>query len=175
MGESILLVDDDDRFRNRLAAELRKLNHRVTAAANYDEALREIIIDAPKLAVLDLRLADRSGLEVLEELRRRVPSARAVVLSGYGSIADAVESVRLGACDFLCKPVSADAVLRKLIEGAEPRKDAEPTTPSLAEVEWEHISRVLADCGGNVSRAARELGVHRRSLQRKMRRGPPKH
>jgi two-component system, response regulator RegA len=175
MGEAILLVDDDDRFRNRLAAELRRLNHRVTAAANYDEAVREIIIDAPRLAVLDLRLADRSGLEVLEELRRRVPTARAVVLSGYGSIADAVESVRMGACDFLCKPVSADAVLRKLIEDAGAQKDAEPNIPSLAQVEWEHIARVLADCGGSVSRAAKQLGIHRRSLQRKMRRGPPTH
>jgi two-component system response regulator RegA len=105
-----------------------------------------------------------------------VPTARAVVLSGYGSIADAVESVRMGACDFLCKPVSADAVLRKLI--AEPNADGqrpEALPPSLARVEWEHIARVLADSGGSVSKAAKKLGIHRRSLQRKMRRGPPSH
>jgi two-component system response regulator RegA len=172
VAESILVADDDVLFRDRLAKELRRRGHHVVAAGNYDEALREIVVEGPRYAVLDLRLDDRSGLEVLEELNARVPGARAVVVTGYGAIVDAVEAVRLGACDFVCKPVDPDALLMTLLEKQVPPAK-KPKAPSLALVEWEHIARTLADCGGNVTHAAKRLGIDRRSLQRKLKRGRP--
>ena len=178
MGGSILVADDDLVFRERLAKDLRRRGHHVVAAGSFEEAVREIIVEGPRFAVLDLRLADRSGLEVLEELHQRVPEARAVVVTGYGAIVDAVEAVRLGACDFVCKPVDPDALLGTLMaeEGPPgPPQKSSSKAPSLALVEWEHIARVLADCDGNVTHAARRLGIDRRSLQRKLKRGRPTH
>jgi two-component system response regulator RegA len=121
--------------------------------------------------VVDLRIADGSGLDVLTALHRELPDLVSVVLTGYGSIATALEAIRRGAIDYLTKPVDADDVLRAFEPGQEV---ATATVPSLHRVEWEHIQRVLADCGGNVSQAARVLGVHRRTLQRKLGVQPPR-
>jgi two-component system, response regulator RegA len=174
----LLVVDDDDRLRERLlrAFEARGLD--VRAASCAEDALAIAQGDAPSHAVIDLRMPGRSGLELLDELRAVHPALRAVVLTGYGSIATAIASVRSGAVDYLAKPADADQILAALGIGAA----AEPSTtspgpietPSLERVEWEHIQRVLSDCGGNISRAATVLGLHRRTLQRKLATYPPR-
>lgn len=179
LSETILIVDDDDVFRDRLGRALDKRGLTVRAAANGAEAVALASAESPELAVVDLRMPGPSGLDVVRELRAIDASTRILVLTGYGSIATAIEAIRLGAVHYLQKPADADEILRALRApeaAAEERATAElghePTNPdavpSLARVEWEHIQRVLADCGGNVSLAARLLGIHRRSLQRKL-------
>lgn len=174
--EILLLVEDDSIFRSTLARALGHRGFTVQEAGSVAEARALAHVTPPATAVLDLRLPDGSGLRLLEELRRLSPGIRAVILTGWGSIATAMEAVRLGAVDFLAKPVDADRVaqaLRPVSPGATLIGDgAEPTVPSLDRVEWEHIQRVLAECDGNVSRTARLLGLHRRSLQRKLGKRP---
>jgi two-component system response regulator RegA len=174
---SVLVVEDDELFRVRLTRALAARGFDVRAAADGAEARRLATEESPEFAVVDLRLPDGSGLEVVRALHLVDPATAIVVLTGYGSIATAVESLRLGASDYLTKPVDADqvvAVFDKLEASAAPMPGSPtPTTvPSLARVEWEHIQRVLTDCGGNVSQAARLLGLHRRSLQRKLAKYP---
>ncbi|MCA9517375.1 MAG: response regulator [Myxococcales bacterium] len=179
LSETILVVDDDEVFRGRLARALERRGLAVRVAADGAEAVALAGAESPELAVVDLRMPGPSGLEVVKELRAIDASTRILVLTGYGSIATAIEAIRLGAVHYLQKPADADEILRALREpeaAAEERAanelGQEPTSPdavpSLARVEWEHIHRVLADCGGNVSQAARLLGIHRRSLQRKL-------
>jgi len=167
---SVLLVEDDERFRDRLARALGARGCEVRAAATAAEALALAAHDSPELAVVDLKLGVDSGLDVVRSLHAIDPTTRIIVLTGYGSIATALESVRLGAVNYLTKPADADQVLAAF----EARDVAPPpvAVPSLARVEWEHIQRVLADCDGNVSQAARLLGIHRRSLQRKLAKFP---
>jgi two-component system response regulator RegA len=167
----LLLVDDDEPFRSRLARSLRARGLEVAEAASVEQASRVAREFRPQRAVIDLRMADGSGLDALSELRREFPELASIVLTGYGSIATALEAVRRGALDYLTKPVDADDVLRAFEPGGEA---GEPSVPSLHRVEWEHIQRVLADCGGNVSKAARLLGLHRRTLQRKLATQPPR-
>lgn len=176
----ILLVDDEASLRERLLRAFSARSLEARGAADAEEALRIARAFDPTHAVIDLRMPGRSGLELLGDLLAREPALRALVLTGYGSIATAVSSVRQGAVDYLSKPADADQILAALGLGPEPSE--EPTTqaqedapaPSLARVEWEHIQRVLADCGGNVSQAARRLGLHRRTLQRKLTAFPPR-
>ncbi len=170
---SILLVDDDVTLRERLARALRERGFDVRTAGSADEAMEQVRADSPEMAVIDLRMPGRSGLELLREMREHDPATRVLVLTGYGSIATAVEATKLGAEGYLPKPVDADELLAAFAKNA-----AQPTpdhfaTPSLARAEWEHIQRVLVDCGGNISEAARRLGIHRRSLQRKLQKYPP--
>ncbi len=167
----ILVADDDEPFPTRLARSLASRGHEVAAAGSADEALRVARAFRPNRAVIDLRMTDASGLDVLSELSREHPSLQSVLLTGYGSIATATEAVRRGALDYLTKPVDADDLLRAFLPGGD---EPAATVPSLQRVEWEHIQRVLADCGGNVSKAARLLGLHRRTLQRKLAAAPPK-
>jgi two-component system response regulator RegA len=169
-AERILVVDDDEPFRSRLSRSLRARGFEVAEVASARDVLGVARTFRPDKAVLDLRMPDGSGLDVLSELQRELPALRSIVLTGYGSIATALEAVRRGAFDYLTKPVDADELLRAFAERAE---DVAATVPSLQRVEWEHIQRVLADCGGNVSKAARLLGVHRRTLQRKLAVRPP--
>ena len=141
--------------------------------ANDRESALAAIPHAPTHAVVDLRLAEEDGLSVFAELKAELPELKAVVLTGYGSIATAVHAVKLGVLDVLQKPVDADRVLAALEGGP----DAPPpaySPPSLARAEWEHIQRVLEDCEGNISEAARRLGLHRRTLQRKLQKLPPR-
>lgn len=167
---TILVVEDDDAFRKVLVTALDQRGYDVQGAPDGESALRLARKESPEMAVVDLRLPDLSGLDVVRELKAIDSSTSIVVLTGYGSIATALEAVRLGARDYLTKPVDADRIVAALEGGAEARaaSDDSENTPSLARVEWEHIHRVLADCEGNVSEAARRLGVHRRSLQRKL-------
>ena len=174
---SLLLVDDDEVLRSRLARAFRERGFDVRIAEGYDAALASAHEDSPELAVVDLRMPGRSGLELVQVLRALDSSTKIVVLTGYGSIATAVEAIRLGATYYLPKPADADDILTAFERGqsaplAEPSVTDHPT-PSLARAEWEHINRVLSDCGHNISEAARRLGLHRRSLQRKLQKYPP--
>ncbi len=170
---SILLVDDDEVLRERLAQAMRERGYEVRTAGTADEALREAQKDSPEMAVLDLRMPGVNGLELLKELRKHDPSTRVLMLTGYGSIATAVQAVREGAVGYLPKPADADEILAALNGADTTKRVLGMETPSLARAEWEHIQRVLADCGGNISEAARRLGIHRRSLQRKLQKYPP--
>lgn len=172
LAQSVLLVDDDEPFRSRLARAIRSRGYDVREAADAMSARSEAERESPEMAVVDLRLPDGTGLEVVKDLKRLDPSTAIVVLTGYGSIATALEAVRLGAVHYLTKPVDADRVLAAFTPGDGPAPEVPTETPSLARVEWEHINRVLTDCGGNISEAARVLGVHRRSLQRKLQKFP---
>lgn len=171
-ARSVLLVEDDERFRERLGRALTARGCEVRAVASVDEALAAARLESPELAVVDLKLPAGSGLDVVRGLHAIDPTTRIVVLTGYGSIATALESMKLGATHYLTKPVDADQVLAAF-EGRDVAQEP-PTVevPSLARVEWEHIQRVLNDCDGNVSQAARLLGIHRRSLQRKLSKFP---
>jgi two-component system response regulator RegA len=177
MGDArgvFLVVDDDVVLRPRLARALRDRGYEVREAEDVATAHAVITAEQIAWALVDLRLPDGSGLDVVRALHEARPEARIVVLTGYGSIANALEAVRLGATNYLTKPVTVDEVLAgfagRAPTGAEPAADDD--VPSLARVEWEHINRVLADSGGNISEAARRLGMHRRSLQRKLAKMP---
>ncbi|MBX7165855.1 MAG: response regulator [Pirellulales bacterium] len=172
-GCSLLVVDDNEILRERMARAMASRGLRVRAAANYDEALELARAQTPDLAVVDLRMPGPSGLELLRDLLQLRSDMKVVVLTGFGSIATAVEAMRLGAANYLPKPADADEVLAAFKaehgEGASASQMPDDyQAPSLARAEWEHIQRVLADCGNNISEAARRLGIHRRSLQRKL-------
>ena len=175
-SKRILVVDDDEVFRERLASSLRRRGHEVMTAADLAQTSETASSFAPECAVIDLRLESDSGLVVARALRDAFPEVRVLVLTGYGSIATAVDAMRLGAVDYLSKPADADQILAALF-GVGPETDAEAETanlvPSLDRVEWEHMQRVLRDCGGNISETARRLGIERRTLQRKLQKYPP--
>lgn len=168
-GRTLLVVDDDTAFRERLVRAMRDRGYEALGVPDHPSALIAAREESPELALVDLRLPGESGLTVVRELKRLDPSTVVVVLTGYGSIATAVESIKLGAASYLRKPADADQIVAAF-DGTQPAEDSE--VPSLARVEWEHIQRVLADFGGNVSQAARVLGIHRRSLQRKLAKNP---
>ena len=173
-GPVTLLVDDDDRFRERLCKALEARGHAVLAASNYEDALRLAREQRVDRAIVDLRMPGPSGLSLIRELLQLRPEAHVVVLTGYGSIATAVEAMRLGARDYLTKPCHADRIL-SAFDGEPERLREEQLpyeVPSLARLEWEHIERVLRECNGNISRAARVLGMHRRTLQHKLAKFP---
>jgi two-component system response regulator RegA len=177
-AQSLLIVEDDDVLRSRLARAFRARGFEVREAADAASGLRLAREDPPELALVDLRLPDGSGLDAVRSLRELDPGTSVVVLTGYGSIATALEAIRLGATHYLTKPADVEEILAGFARGKAiaPAPDAAAAsavpTPSLARVEWEHINRVLADCDGNVSKAARVLGIHRRSLQRKLAKFP---
>ena len=173
----ILVVDDDATFRTRLTRALASRGFETCEAGDVETAARVAREQRPGRAIVDLRMAGQSGLELIPQLAELDPEMQIVVLTGYGSIATAVEAVRRGAIDYLNKPVDAEQILAAFERDGEPAPGAAPAPadvpPSLARVEWEHIQRTLADCGGNISEAARRLGIHRRSLQRKLSKLPP--
>ncbi len=169
----LLIVEDDAALRGRLARAFRERGFEPREADGVAAALPQAREGWASHAVVDLRLGDGSGLEVVRALKAAQPDVVVVVLTGYGSIATALEAVRLGARHYLTKPAGVDALAAALCgQAAEGGGTAAEAAPSLARVEWEHINRVLADCGGNVSEAARVLGIHRRSLQRKLAKFP---
>ncbi len=175
-AESILVVDDTLILRERLSLAFQQRGFRVETAANYDEAVTVFTSRPTDLAVLDLRMPGRSGLELLNRLLQIRPQTRVIMLSGFGSIPASIDAIRAGAVNFLSKPADADDILGAFIRGdspSTPQSVTEFPAPSLARTEWEHIHRVLGDCGGNISEAARRLGIHRRSLQRKLRKRAP--
>ena len=166
-GKTLLLVDDDRPFLRTLARVMEKKGFaEVRTAETVAAALEEVQTNPPDYAVVDMRLEDGNGLDVIEALARTRPEARGIVLTGYGNIATAVTAVKLGAIDYLAKPADADAIFKALV--AEPgTKAALPENPMSADrVRWEHIQRVYELCGRNVSETARRLNMHRRTLQR---------
>jgi two-component system response regulator RegA len=175
----VLVVDDDATFRNRLVAAISARNFEAYGASNPAEARQMVARLHPHRAVLDMRMPGGSGLDLVLSLIELNPNLEIVMLTGYGSIPTAIEAVRRGAVDYLTKPADTDQILasfeRVSERAAQVLQDgaASLTAPSLARVEWEHIQRVLADCHGNISQSARVLGIHRRSLQRKLSKYPP--
>jgi two-component system response regulator RegA len=172
-----LIVDDDAVFRQRLCRAFRLRGWEAYEAGGGAQALEAACEFGPDLAVVDLRLAAESGLDVVRALRGLDATMSIFMLTGYGSIATALEAVKCGANDYLSKPVDADQIIAAFTNGGRPDSAgarSQPSVPSLGRVEWEHIQRVLADCGGNVSQAAKLLGIHRRSLQRKLSKYPPR-
>jgi two-component system, response regulator RegA len=172
---TLLLADDDDAFREAMSRALGRRGFAVTASRNVDEAEAVAGKQVFEYALVDVRMPGRSGIDLVAALRRIDEGTRVVVLTGYGTIANAVEAMRAGAVDYLTKPVDAAACERSLLGRTEaaPGPEADDV-PSLERVEYEYLQRVLADCGGNVSEAARRLRMHRRSLQRKITRQPPR-
>jgi two-component system response regulator RegA len=171
---TLLLVDDDAPFRQRLAAAMERRGYIVTAADTVASGIAAAQGRPPAFAVVDLRLSDGNGIEVVSALRAARADARIVVLTGYGNIATAVAAVKSGAVDYLSKPADADAVdaaLRQL-EGALPPPPEHPMTADR--VRWEHIQRVFEQCDRNVSETARRLRMHRRTLQRILGKHAPK-
>lgn len=172
--KTLLLVDDDKPFLTRLARAMETRGFVVLTAESVAEGVAHVKRAAPSFAVVDLRLADGSGLDVIEALHQARPEARAVVLTGYGNIATAVTAVKLGAIDYLAKPADADAVYGALI-GDNDSRAALPDNPMSADrVRWEHIQRVYELCNRNVSETARRLNMHRRTLQRILAKRAPK-
>jgi two-component system, response regulator RegA len=171
-ARSVLVVDDDEVFRTRLGRAFADRGFEVRTAQSADEALSLARKDSPEFAVVDLRMPGASGIDVVRELNAIDPATVVVMLTGYGSIATAVEAIRAGAVHYLAKPVDIDEILAALTGKSAPSANGSAVVPSLARVEWEHIQRVLSDCEGNISRAARLLGLHRRSLQRKLSKDP---
>lgn len=170
---TLLVVEDDELLRERLVRAFKDRGFLAQGAASAHEA-DQLSEEAPEYAVIDLRIGEASGLEVIRMLLAKDSATRVVMLTGYGSIATAVEAMRLGAIHYLTKPADADEILSALRRG---ETDAPPTAPgeplSLARAEWEHINHVLVSVSGNISEAARRLGLHRRSLQRKLSKYPP--
>jgi two-component system response regulator RegA len=172
----VLVVDDDEVFRTRLCRALAQRNWEASAAGSGEEALAVARERSPDLALVDLRMPGMDGLDVVEGLREVSSSMTIIVLTGYGSIPTTISAMKKGADYYLSKPADADQILaayEKLQAPENVAADALAEVPSLARVEWEHMQRVIADCGGNISQAARALGIHRRSLQRKLSKYPP--
>ena len=163
---SLLIVEDDKAFLQRLARAMEARGFTVTMAESVADGLQQVEKATPAFAVVDMRLADGNGLDVISALKKRRPDARGIVLTGYGNIATAVTAVKLGAVDYMSKPVDADDVAAALL-AIEGRKAEPPENPMSADrVRWEHIQRIYELCGRNVSETARRLNMHRRTLQR---------
>lgn len=171
----LLIVEDDVDFAAALARAMKKRGFEVGVAHDAAQAQAEAERLAPSHAVVDLKLPGESGLKVVELLAVRTPAPAIVVLTGYASIATAVEAVRLGARHYLAKPADADEVLAALLrDQPDAELDVNPEPLTVARLEWEHIQKVLAEHDGNISATARALKMHRRTLQRKLDKNPPK-
>ncbi|MBK3735122.1 ActR/PrrA/RegA family redox response regulator transcription factor [Azospirillum sp. YIM DDC1] len=171
---SLLIVDDDAPFRTRLARAMEKRGFNVVAVDSVQLGIDVAQESAPAFAVVDLRLADGSGLDVVKTLRDARPDARIVMLTGYGNIATAVAAVKAGAVDYLPKPADADAVESALLADGRPLPSPPENPMSADRVRWEHIQRVFEQCDRNVSETARRLKMHRRTLQRILNKHAPR-
>jgi len=174
--QTCLIVDDNELLRNRLAEAITERGYQTRTARDYDEAVQAAREHPPELAVIDLKMPGLSGLDLLRTLREISPETKAVVCTGFGSIANAVEAIHAGAVNYVTKPADADEILAAFRKSDEAEREAtevdyQPVT--LAEAEWEYIQQVLADCNGNISKAARLLGIERRTLQRKLKKMRP--
>jgi two-component system response regulator RegA len=170
---SVLLVDDDQLFRERLARALNSRGFKSQTAAGIQEALDLAKTMAFDAAIIDLQMPGGSGLSLIQPLRQLHPKIRLLVLTGYGSIANALQAVKIGADDYLTKPADADQLSAALLGQAKVALEEPKRIPSLDWLEWEHIQRVLIETNHNISETARVLGIDRRSLQRKLVKHPP--
>jgi two-component system response regulator RegA len=170
---SLLLVDDDDTFCQVLSAALERRGFAVMVAHDVDEGLAAAEGDAPEFAVIDLKMPGPSGLELVKKLKALDTHTRIVVLTGFASVATAVEAIKLGATHYLAKPADADEIVAAFSRDSGNAAVPVETKPlPLSRLEWEHIQKVLTECGGNISETARRLGMHRRTLQRKLAKRP---
>ena len=163
---TLLLVDDDESFLRRLGKAMERRGFSVTLAQSVAEGKASAAAHPPAYAVVDLRLGDGNGLDVVEALRARRPDSRIVVLTGYGAIATAVAAVKIGATDYLSKPADADEITNALLDAGDGLPPPPENPMSADRVRWEHIQRVFEMCDRNVSETARRLNMHRRTLQR---------
>ena len=172
---TILVVDDDEIFCQVLSRALHSRQLQTLTANNADRAIQLAQQNKPGYAVVDLRMPESSGLQLIPELLKVNPDMRIIVLTGYASITTAVEAIKLGAIHYLTKPADADEIITALANASGDSSAQLRDKPlSLERLEWEHIQKVLADCDGNISAAARQLGMHRRTLQRKLNKRPVK-
>jgi two-component system response regulator RegA len=170
----LLLVDDDEIFGDVLSIALTKRGFSVELARTTDEAISCISVNIPDYAIIDLRIGEQSGLTLVEHLHQQTNETRTVVLTGYGSIATAVEAIKKGAKQYLTKPTAVDDIIAAL-RGEKPASEEmleASRRPSVKRLEWEHIQSVLNENNGNISATARALGMHRRTLQRKLKKYP---
>ncbi|HTY64104.1 MAG TPA: response regulator [Acidobacteriota bacterium] len=173
---AVLIIDDDVIFRTRLSRAFEHRGWEVHGAGDLNSALGAASEISPDLVIIDLRMPGESGIEVVRRLRDLDSTVSIIMLTGYGSIATALEAIMSGANHYLTKPVDVDQILATYENiRSSPSSDtpSPETVPSLARVEWEHIQRILTDCGGNITQTAKLLGIHRRSLQRKLSKRPP--
>ena len=171
---SLLIVEDDKSFLQRLARAMEGRGFVVATAESVADGLLQVEKTPPAFAVVDMRLGDGNGLDVISAIKKRRPEARAIILTGYGNIATAVTAVKLGAVDYLAKPVDADDVVAAFL-ALDSKKIEPPENPMSADrVRWEHIQRIYELCGRNVSETARRLNMHRRTLQRILAKRAPK-
>lgn len=168
--KTMLIVEDDTPLRERMAAAMRKRGFDVQTAASIAEGASTIAAQVPKYAIIDLRLEDGSGLDLVRDLETRDPEARAIILTGYGDIPTAVAAARIGAVDYMAKPATAEDIVDVLMAPKDetPPAPRDPVTPEAARLE--HIEHVFHEAGNNVSHAARLLNMHRRTLQRILKR-----
>ncbi len=172
---SLLLVDDDETFCHVLNQALTKRGFEVTVANNVDAAVMLAEQNLPEFAVVDLNMPGPSGLVLIEKLKALDAHTRIIVLTGYASVATAVEAIKLGAVHYLSKPADADDIVKAFYkEGGDSNTPVTTRPMSINRMEWEHIQKVLVDCDGNISAAARQLNMHRRTLQRKLQKRPLK-
>jgi two-component system, response regulator RegA len=171
---TLLIVEDDKSFLQRLARAMEGRGFVVNTAESVADGLLQVEKSPPAFAVVDMRLGDGNGLDVISAIKRRRPEARAIVLTGYGNIATAVNAVKLGAADYLAKPVDADDVVAALLVLDNKKIDPPENPMSADRVRWEHIQRIYELCGRNVSETARRLNMHRRTLQRILAKRAPK-
>jgi two-component system, response regulator RegA len=163
---TLLIVDDDQTFLTRLCRSMETRGFTVTGVRSVSEGLAAISERAPAFAVIDMRLADGNGLDVIRELKAKRPDARGIILTGYGNIATTVTAVKLGAFDYLAKPADADEIFNALVATRHDQAELPENPMSADRVRWEHIQRVYELCDRNVSETARRLSMHRRTLQR---------
>ncbi|MGK2912918.1 MAG: response regulator transcription factor [Porticoccaceae bacterium] len=170
-----LVVDDDDAFRDVLSRTLRRRGHRVYTAQDATAAIALCRAHRPARAIVDLKLEHSSGLHLIGQLRALDPHILIVMLTGYSSISTTVDAIKLGATNYLCKPAGIDEIIAAFATTPNsPTLDIASTPPSVNRLEWEHIQRVLKENDGNISATARALGMHRRTLQRKLGKRPVK-
>jgi two-component system, response regulator RegA len=173
-ANSLLVVEDDEQLCQCLAYAMEARGFQVTRAGTVAEALIQIDTSAPAFAAIDLRLPDGCGLVVIEALNRRRADARAIVLTGYGNLATAVRAAKIGAIDYFTKPVDADDIASVLLAPKDCKPEPPKQTMTAERARWGHIQNIYASCGHNVSEAARQLAMHRRTLQRILAKGMPR-
>ena len=172
--KTLLIVDDDRPFLQRLGRAMEGRGFSVNLAESVADGISSVRANPPSYAVVDMRLNDGNGLDVIEEIRERQPDCKAVILTGYGNIATAVTAVKMGAIDYLAKPADADDVYTALMRNPEEKAEPPENPMSADRVRWEHIQRVYELCDRNVSETARRLSMHRRTLQRILAKRAPK-
>ena len=172
---TLLIVDDDVTFAHILKKALTRRGYNVITAETASEAVALCKQHQPQQAVVDLKLETESGLNVLPQLKQANPAIKMLILTGYSSISTAVEAIKMGAVNYLCKPAGVDDILAAFENTApNPETTIKETPPSVDRLEWEHIQKVLVENNGNISATARDLGMHRRTLQRKLLKRPVK-